>query len=311
MSGEEGGVAAVERALSILDALTDDRTSLAELSKRTGLYKSTVLRLAKSLERFGYIQRAEDGNYRLGSKVLLLGSLYQRHFKTSEIVPPVLRRLVDELHEGASFYIADGDRRVVLHRAEVSRAIRDAVHEGDRFPLTHGASGHVLRAFGGQRGERFDRIRDAMFAASYGERDPETAAIAVPVFGHGQQLIGALNISGPRYRIEALGEGRVVPVLFKHAQALTRTFGGDPNHADCAGWQPKDDAPAAPGPDAAPARPRARKAAPSAPSGRPTRAGRLGSTPWAPRPRAPARDARVGPAFALSSCRSPSRPSPT
>ena len=72
-----------------------------------------MLRLAKSLERFGYILRTEDGSYRLGSKVLLLGSLYQRHFHTSEIVPPVLRKLVDELHEGASFYIADGDRRVV------------------------------------------------------------------------------------------------------------------------------------------------------------------------------------------------------
>jgi DNA-binding IclR family transcriptional regulator len=268
MSGEEGGVAAVERALSILDALTDDRTSLAELSKRTGLYKSTVLRLTKSLERFGYVQRAEDGNYRLGSKVLLLGSLYQRHFKTSDIVPPVLRRLVDELHEGASFYIADGDRRVVLHRAEVTRAVRDAVHEGDRFPLTHGASGHVLRAFSGQRGDRFERIREAMFGASYGERDPETAAVAAPVFGHGQRLIGALNISGPRYRIEALGEARIVPALFKHAQALTRTFGGDPSHPDIAGWLRPSAAPAPPAPTSEappPARSRTRKATSSAP----------------------------------------------
>ena len=44
------GVAAVDRALSILDALTDDKVSLADLSKRTDLYKSTVLRLLKSLE---------------------------------------------------------------------------------------------------------------------------------------------------------------------------------------------------------------------------------------------------------------------
>jgi DNA-binding IclR family transcriptional regulator len=225
--GEEGGVASVERALSILDALTDERTSLAELSKRTGLYKSTVLRLAKSLERFGYVQRAEDGNYRLGSKVLLLGSLYHRYFRTSDIVPPVLRMIVDELHEGASFYIADGDYRVVLHRIEARRAVRDSVHEGDRLPLTQGASGHVLRAFSGQRGERFDLIRDAMYAASYGERDPETAAIAAPVFGHLGRLIGALNVSGPRYRIEALGEERIAPVLFRHAQALTKTMGGD------------------------------------------------------------------------------------
>ncbi|MES2957011.1 MAG: IclR family transcriptional regulator [Pseudomonadota bacterium] len=233
---DEGGVAAVERALAIVDALTDEKTSLAELSKRTGLYKSTVLRLVKSLERFGYIIRSEDGSYRLGSKVLLLGSLYQRHFKTSEIVPPVLRSLVDELHEGATFYIMDGDRRVVLHRVDASRAVRDSVHEGDRFPLTNGAAGHVLRAFSGARGERFDLIRETMYAASYGERDAETAAVACPVFGHDLRLIGALSVSGPRYRIEAMGEDKVVPALFKHAHALTRTFGGDAAAPAFSGW---------------------------------------------------------------------------
>jgi len=182
----------------------------------------------KSLERFGYVLRTEDGSYRLGSKVLYLGSLYQRHFRTSEIVPPVLRRIVEELQEGASFYIVDGDHRIVLHRVDAARTVRDSVHEGDRLPLTHGAAGHVLRAFSDARGERYDRIRDAMFTASFGERDPEIAAFAVPVFGHDNRLVGALNVSGPLYRIEALGEKKIVPVLFKHAQALTRTFGGNP-----------------------------------------------------------------------------------
>lgn len=236
---DEGGVAAVDRALTILDALTDEKISLAELSKRTGLYKSTVLRLAKSLERFGYVLRTEDGSYRLGSKVLYLGSLYQRHFRTSEIVPPVLRKVVEELQEGASFYIVDGEHRVVLHRIDAARTVRDSVREGDRLPLATGAAGHVLRAFRGARGERPDRVRTAMFDASFGERDPEIAAFAAPVFGHGNQLVGAISVSGPRYRIEALGEAKIVPVLFKHAQALTRTFGGDPEAMEFSGWTKK------------------------------------------------------------------------
>jgi DNA-binding IclR family transcriptional regulator len=236
---DEGGVAAVDRALSILDAMTDEKISLAELSKRTGLYKSTVLRLMKSLERFGYALRTEDGNYRLGSKVLYLGALYQRHFRTSEIVPPVLRRIVEELHEGASFYIVDGDHRIVLHRVDAPRTVRDSVREGDRLPLSQGAAGHVLRAFRGGRGERCELVREQMFDASFGERDPEIAAFACPVFGHGNQLVGAVSVSGPRYRIESLGESKIVPVLFKHAQALTRTFGGDPDAEDFAGWRPR------------------------------------------------------------------------
>ena len=234
--GDDGGVAAVDRALSILDALTDDKVSLAELSKRTDLYKSTVLRLLKSLERFGYVLRSADGSYRLGSKVLHLGSLYQRHFKTSEIVPPILERLSAEVHEGASFYVCEEDKRVCLHRVEATRAVRDSIHVGDRLPLTVGAAGHVLRAFGGARGERFEEIRRKMFGASFGERDSETAAIAVPVLGSGNTLVGALSVSGPRYRIEAAGEARIVPVLFKYAKELTRTFGGNVDDPTLAGW---------------------------------------------------------------------------
>jgi DNA-binding IclR family transcriptional regulator len=226
---DEGGVAAVDRALSILDAFTerDSKLSLAEISKRTGLYKSTVLRLTKSLEKFGYVRRSEDGTYWLGSKPFVLGSIYQRHFRTSEVVPQVLRRIVDELEEAASFYVRDGDNRVCLHRAESGRAVRDAVHEGDRLPLTVGASSHIIRAFSGAAGARYEQIRRDMYSASYGERDPETAAIACPVFGAGKEFVGALAVSGPRYRLEALGLGPILPVLFGHAIELTRVLGGD------------------------------------------------------------------------------------
>jgi DNA-binding IclR family transcriptional regulator len=233
---EQDGVAAVDRALSILDALTDDRVSLADISKRTGLYKSTVLRLIKSLEKAGYVLRMTDGAYRLGSKVLLLGALYQRHFRTSDIVPPVLERLAAELHEGASFYICEGEQRVCLHRVESTRAIRDSVHVGDRLPLSVGAAGHVLCAFGGERGAAFDDIRQQMYSASYGERDAETAALAAPVFGPGNRLMGALSVSGPRYRLEATGEDKIVPVLFKFAKQLTTAFGGNVDDPSLLGW---------------------------------------------------------------------------
>lgn len=226
--GDEGGVAAVDRALSILDAFaeSDPRLSLAEIAKRTGLYKSTVLRLIKSLEKFGYLHRSDDGGYQLGSKTLFLGALYQRHFRTLDVVPPVLRHMVDKLNEGASLYVRDGDHRVCLHRVDSTHAVRYAVHEGDRLPLTMGASSHIIRAFTGASGARYDQIRQDMFSASYGERDPETAAVACPVFGMSQIFVGALAISGPKYRIESLGVERILPVLISHAIDLTRILGG-------------------------------------------------------------------------------------
>jgi DNA-binding IclR family transcriptional regulator len=225
------GVAAVERSLSILDAFKerDQVLTLTELSRRTGLHKSTLIRLADSLEKFGYVRRSEKGAYRLGSKLLFLGSLYQKHFRTSEFVPNALRHIAEELQEGASFYVRDEDQRVCLHRVDAARAVRDTVHEGDRLPLTVGAAGHVILAFSGLTGKRYDIIRSAFFSQSSGERDPETAAVACPVFGLDQRFVGALSVSGPKYRIEAMGTKQILPVLFVHARSLTRILGGNPD----------------------------------------------------------------------------------
>jgi len=176
----DDGVAAVDRALSILDAFTDEEPvlTLADIAKRTGLYKSTVLRLARSLHKYGYLLRGHDGTYQLGSKVFLLGSIYQRNFHTASIVPPVLRKIVDALREGASFYVGDGDERICLHRIDAVRSIKHSIHEGMRLPLKLGAAGHVIRAFEGETGDRYDEIRRVHYAVSFGERDPEVAAVA-------------------------------------------------------------------------------------------------------------------------------------
>src|SRR5215469_5119465 len=71
-AAEPGGVAAVDRALAILGAfrLEDGALTLAELAARTGIYKSTILRLAQSLIRARLLLRLDDGQYRIGPEAL-------------------------------------------------------------------------------------------------------------------------------------------------------------------------------------------------------------------------------------------------
>ena len=86
------GVAAVDRALAVLAAFRrgDTSLSLAELSVRTGLVKSTIMRLAVSLERHGFLVRLHDGSYQLDTEVLRLGVAYQQSFKLETFVLPAL-----------------------------------------------------------------------------------------------------------------------------------------------------------------------------------------------------------------------------
>ena len=107
------GVAAVDRALTILNAFEEspEPITLAVLSKKTGLYKSTLLRLIASLQAFGYITRNPDGSYFLGPTLLRLGAAYQRASNLHDRVMPVLRDQFGR-HSEVVEALADGRVRV-------------------------------------------------------------------------------------------------------------------------------------------------------------------------------------------------------
>ncbi len=220
----EQRVEAVERALSILEAFGEhaDRLTLARLAQETGLYKSTILRLAASLERYGYLIRSKDGLYRLGPSLWRLGSIYRRTFDLGEHIRPELRRLVEATGETASFYVREDDERVCLYRENSPHAIRHHLDEGSRLPLDRGAAAHVLRAFSGEDGEVGRRTREAGFYISVGERNPDVCAVAAPLFGASHELRGALAVSGLTTRFDHKRREAACIVLKEAAKRLSR-----------------------------------------------------------------------------------------
>lgn len=195
---EAKGVDAVDRAFQILECFDgpDDTLSLADLARQTGLYKSTILRLAVSLDRGGYMVREASGRYRLGPTLWRLGTRYRGNFDMGELIRPELRQLSDQTRESASFYVRDGERRICLYRREPERAIRHILSEGSSIPLKGGASGEVLQAWTEPNNPDFAETRARGFAVSRGAREPEVAAVAVPLLGKHNRFRGALAVSG-------------------------------------------------------------------------------------------------------------------
>lgn len=207
---DSSGVAVLDRAFALLAAFDADspRLTLSELSRRTGLYKSTVLRLLGALEHGGFVRRLPDGQYAIGPQPLRLAAVYQHSFQVGHVVEPLLERLSATSGETASFYVRHGLQRVALFRVEPARSVRASVQIGQGYAIGQGASGKVLMAFGMQDEPDMPDLPDAeairarLWAISWGERDPETASAAAPVFGVGGALQGALAISAPRQRLE-------------------------------------------------------------------------------------------------------------
>lgn len=229
MREAQQGVAAVDRALLILSKLASaaDPSSLADLARATGLYKSTMLRIIGSLEAAGYVIRLRDGRYCVGASAYRLGLAYERQNALRDLVLPVLRDLVEEGTESASFHVLhSSETRMCLLRVNSRHSTLDRVDAGDILPLDRGAAGRVLLAYAGTPGPKHEALRRAGFALSKGERDPECAALAAPVLGPTGDIVGAVSLSGPGERFTPSAIARMRKFLLRSASGLTRSFGG-------------------------------------------------------------------------------------
>ncbi len=228
-STEVKTVAAVERAFSILEAFRagDVFLSLSELSNRTKLYKSTILRLSQTLERLGYIARNTGGEYHIGPAVFRLGGLYQAAMKPEDVIMPVLRRLVELTNESAGFHIRFGDKRLCLYRVDSPHPLRDHFKPGDALPLERGAGGKVLTSFGKPLKQQFADLRTKVAISASGEIAPDMAGVACPVFDNTGDLVGALTLSGPVTRFSKRTVPKFEYCLLEAAREVTEALGGD------------------------------------------------------------------------------------
>lgn len=219
------GVAAVDRAFAILTAFRrgDRSLELTELAARTGLVKSTIMRLAVSLEQLGLLVRQPDGAYRLGAETLRLGSVYQSSLDLEDHVMPVLDRLVEATEESASFYVRRGNQRLCLFRVDSPHRLRLVVLAGEMRPMDQSAIAQVLRGFGTISAVDAEGRKPPIYSS--GATDPHTAAVATPVFGADGRQVGALALSGPVARLTNERFGEVGPILQRMAADLSRSLG--------------------------------------------------------------------------------------
>jgi DNA-binding IclR family transcriptional regulator len=221
-----GGAAAVDRALSLLAAFRagDSSLSLTELAQRTGLYKSTALRLLASLEHARLLQRTADARYALGPEVARLHGLYTASFSLEAEVVPTLLALVKATGESAAFHVRQGDQRLCLHRVDSPQLLRDHIRAGDLLPLSRGAGGRVLLAFdpaAGASGAPYEQIRRDGVFVSTGDRVPGLTGISAPVWRAGGKLAGALTLTLPHTRLKP----GLADAVVQSARALSGRLG--------------------------------------------------------------------------------------
>ncbi|MBN9887902.1 IclR family transcriptional regulator [Pelagibaca abyssi] len=206
-----------------------NRLSLGDISERTGLVKSSALRLLVSLQKAGYLTMTPDKLYIVGPEAFRVGHIYQQTFSLEGIVRPVLKKMVDETRESASFFRREGNKRVCVFREDCDQLLREHVAEGDAVDIDRGAAGHVLTDYDDLRGDTpatLDVLHEIP-VASVGERGPGIGGISVPIFAASGEILGALVISGPSMRFTEERMQEMSPLILAAAASIGEALGSE------------------------------------------------------------------------------------
>ncbi|MFR9792339.1 IclR family transcriptional regulator [Streptomyces sp. MB22_4] len=225
--GAAGAVQSVDRAVSVLEILArEGEAGVTEIAAELDVHKSTAFRLLGVLENRGLVAQARDrGKYCLGAGVLRLAGAAAVRLDISQEGVPVCREVADELGETVNVAVLDEDAAVNIMQARGTASVAAQNWLGRRTPLHATSSGKVLLAhLPAARREgllarplhRFTE-RTATDAAvlrtelatvveqGYGvtveELEPGLAAVAAPVRAHDGEVIAAISVSGPVYRL--------------------------------------------------------------------------------------------------------------
>ncbi|WP_374024384.1 IclR family transcriptional regulator [Mycobacterium sp. HNNTM2301] len=214
MTGTGTGSQTLARGLTALQTVADSRAGLTvqQLADQIGVHRTIAYRLLTTLAEFRLVAKGEDGRYRPAAGLATLGAAFDRNVR--QVSLPTLRALADELGTTVSLLIAEGDQQVAIAVIVPSHvAYQLSFHEGSRYPLDRGAAGIALLASMPPRPRERDlvtRARERGWVTTYGEIEPNTYGLAVPVHRPPQSPSTCINLISHREDVVMRGKDAVI-----------------------------------------------------------------------------------------------------
>lgn len=140
-----GSIQVIDRLTALLEVIARHRdpVSLKVLAADTGLHPSTAFRILAAAIENGLVAREGTG-YRLGIRLLQLGSRVASHQDLRRAARPLMESLRDGIGETVNLTVRQGDEVVYLDRALPERMMRVEQRIGSRAPLHVTAVGKLM-----------------------------------------------------------------------------------------------------------------------------------------------------------------------
>lgn len=242
----------VQRIAQILHCFSESEPDLGvmQISRRTGLHKSTTSRLLAALHQEGFVEKdPETGKYRLGLTLVDLAGVVLDRQNLRQAAQDQIHALSEFTQETINISILDGDECVNIETVRSPKSIRYAGRLGRRTPLHCTSTGKIQLTYMKPEARRrylsrqleaytqktitdpntlrveMAQICEQGYAVALEEFEEGLAAIAAPIWDHRGEVIAALSISGPTYRMDTRSLQKFVGPLKKAAANISRLLG--------------------------------------------------------------------------------------
>jgi len=235
-------VAAVQRAIAILEELAEARTELGtnEIARRTGINVSTISRILATLASGGLVDHVPaTGRYRLGVGIVRLAGAAHEGLDIRSLARPHLEELAKLVGETATLSVPGEHEAFTLDFVQSQLTVRSVAEVG-RTSVAHAtAVGKVLLAHGGKLpagpltafteqtivdrdalAVEIARVAERGWAQAVGEREEDMNAVAVPVLDRTGKLAAILGVQGPAVRFSPRAIRTAVELLAEKAALL-------------------------------------------------------------------------------------------
>lgn len=247
-------VQSLERALQIMNYLGTQTNGcgLRELSRQTGLNKSTVYRMLQTLCAYGYVyQDRNTEDYHLGLKILELSAQIMDGFDIRSIARPVLEDLCAVTGESVHLSVLNGLDAIYIEKIDNSqRTIRMYSQIGKHIPIYCSASGKALVAWmdGVELQQLISHIefrpktkytimsiqalnedlaetRRQGYAVDWFEHEDSIFCIAAPIFDREKRIIAAISVSAAQWDLSMELFSKMREQAFLSARKISKYLG--------------------------------------------------------------------------------------
>lgn len=244
----KSSIQVIERMMRLLDTLAQHTTpvNLKQLATQTRLHPSTAHRILGVMVDNRLVDRIEPGTYRLGIRLLELGSLVKSRISVRQEALPYMQLLHQQLGETVNLSVRHDDEVVYIERTSAGNSMMRVVQIiGARAPLHITAVGKLflaadepektsdyVRRTGLPRytdntltdpvslARELEKIRQQGYAYDNEEAEKGVSCIGAGIYNDEGRLVAGLSVSSPSDRLDKAWAAQVRQAAEKISRAL-------------------------------------------------------------------------------------------